>query len=81
MITNFKIFENNSKYKIGDVIEILDKPDKIISKIMSIRYADDVPIYWVREFGGTMYDSFEVGDDDVIRKLEDHEIAAIKYNL
>ena len=85
MITKFKIFENKEEYKIGDYIIITSVELEVKNKPVVITYRTDI-----KDFNGTLcwgvdflFDSgaCEVFENEIVRKMEPHEVAAIKYNL
>jgi hypothetical protein len=85
----FESFENEiRKYNKGDYVLVTSQYLGIEMEPCKIDYFDDNDVSYDvykfiigvhslknKNFGG------EIVEDEIIRKLEDHEIAAIKYNL
>jgi len=77
-----KYFENNSepKYKIGDYVEVNSEELGIKNEIGVIDFVDST----IKAYGcifSTFRELDNILEDEIIRKLEDHEVEALKYNL
>ena len=79
-------------YKEGDVVDVYcaSRCDEDIEGIMEIVFVrqryyeedDEVEIIYGVQYLGEDPDYYvEVSEENIIRKLEPHEIAALKYNL
>lgn len=69
----------NPNYKNGDYILVNSKYNDIINEPMTIDDETDPDIFacsFINKNGG-----IEVFVDEIVRKLEDFEIEALKYNL
>jgi hypothetical protein len=80
-----KLFENSKMfYENGDIVLVYSEYNEIYNEIMEIIYANNpLKSYSVKFFNDIELESIEyfILDSDIIRKLESHEIEAIKYNL
>lgn len=84
MITKFKIFENkNDKYSVGDIVLVNSEYNEIYNEVMRISYVSNLDriSYEAEFFNDPESLKYFIIHDDIIRKLEPHEIDAIKYNL
>lgn len=75
------------EYNIGDVIEIYeeDKDEKVYNEYNPFEIIDidetELPRpYCIQSLIDEFVDNW-IGDDQIVRQLEQHEIDALKYNL
>jgi len=69
----------NPNYKYGDYILVNSDHNQIYDEVMTIDTETDDDIFacsFVKKEGGA-----EIFVDEIVRKLEDFEIDALKYNL
>lgn len=83
-----KLFEGreNAKYKVGDIVLVNSTYNYILNsamKIVFINYPDQTSydMIFVDDPDATDDMEYMILETDVVRKLEDWEIEALKYNL
>jgi hypothetical protein len=73
---------NNDEFEVGDYILVDSKYNELFHEIMKIVFINkDLSIFEVKLLDPNYDYSFTIYKNDIIRKLEEHEIDALKYNL
>ena len=70
------------KYQIGDYVLVYSPPDMsdIENEPMIIEYVDEYEKAYYCKFVFSQYYEYVI-DDEIVRKLKDYEIDAIKYDF
>ena len=79
-----KLYESfkNDEFEVGDYILVYSEYNELFNEIMKIVFINkDLSIFEVKLLDPNYDYSFTISKNDIIKKLEDHEVAELKYNL